>query len=253
LALRWSEDHVMSKHPSSLAARPLPLDLDPTTAAVIVVDMQNNFGAPGGSWSLAGVDTTPIEALVAPIGRVLTAARRAGIPVVYLTMPAPPVPNPVGMPPELFRGTGIARWELYVRDVSTGHSTATVVTEAPGWTVAIVDGLTPEPGERVIVKQSFSGFFQTELDEVLRAADITTLLFTGCTTSICVESTLRDAVFRGYDCILLEDCVAEPIGGTLDRTNHDATVHLVEIGFGWVSDSNSVVQSLNTAALASAT
>ena len=227
----------------------MPLDLDPATAAVVVVDMQNHFGAPGGSWSLAGVDTTPIQGLVPAIERVITAARGAAMPVIYLTMPAPPVPNPVGMPPQLFRGTGVARWELYVRDVSTGRSTAAVVSQPSGWNGAIIDGLAPEPGDRVIVKRSFSGFFGTDLDDVLRDAGITTLLFTGCTTSICVESTLRDAVFRGYDCILVEDCVAEPVGGTLDRTNHDATVHLVEIVLGWVSDSASIVESLDTAEL----
>ena len=101
-----------------------------------------------------------------------------------------------------------------------------------GWNSEIVDGLTPEPDDRVIVKPSYSGFFDTDLHDRLHEASIATLLFTGCTTSVCVESTLRDEVYRGYECILLDDCVAEPVGSTLDRTNHDATVHLVETVFG---------------------
>jgi ureidoacrylate peracid hydrolase len=134
-----------------------------------------------------------------------------------------------------------------VRSASTGRSTATSESRPSGWNSAIVDRLTPEPDDRVIVKPSFSGFFHTDLHDHLREAGVATLLFTGCTTSVCVESTLRDAVFRGYECILLDDCVAEPVGGTLDRTNHDATVHLVETVLGWVSDSTAVVDAFDAA------
>jgi ureidoacrylate peracid hydrolase len=243
----------MPSPPVPIAARPLPLDLDPTTTAVVVVDMQNHFAAAGGSWSVGGVDTTAIHDLVPAIRRVIAAARRTGMPVVYLTAPVPEVPDPLGMPPQAFRGTGRARWDHYVQGVSTGRSTATSGSTPSGWNRDVVDGLTPEPGDRVIVKPSFSGFFHTDLHDRLQEASITTLLFTGCTTSVCVESTLRDAVFRGYECILLDDCVAEPVGGTLDRTNHDATVHLVEMVLGWVSDSTTIVDALHAATLTAAT
>ena len=215
--------------------------------------MQNHFAAPGGSWSIGGVDTTPIHELVPAIGRVIAAARRASMPVIYLTAPVPAVPHPMGMPPKMFRGTGQARWDLYVRSASTGRSTATPEPRPSGWNSDIVDGLTPERDDCVIVKPSFSGFFQTELHDRLLEASIATLLFTGCTTSVCVESTLRDAVFRGYECILLDDCVAEPVGGTLDRTNHDATIHLVEMLFGWACDSATTVDALDAATLSAMT
>lgn len=243
----------MSSHPVPLAARPLPLDLDPATTAVVVVDMQNHFAAAGGSWSIGGVDTTPIHDLVPAIGRVIAAARRVGVAVVYLTAPVPAQPDPIIMPPQAFRGTGLARWEHYVRSASTGRSTATTEPRPSGWNREIVHGLTPEPDDRVIVKPSYSGFFHTDLHDRLHEANVATLLFTGCTTSVCVESTLRDAVFRGYDCVLLDDCVAEPVGGTLERTNHDATVHLVEMVLGWVSDSASIVDALDAASLTAAT
>ena len=243
----------MSSHPVRIAARPLPLDLDPATTAVVVVDMQNHFAAAGGSWSIAGVDTTAVNDLVPTIARVIVAARRAGMPVIYLTAPVPALPDPRGFPPRAFRGTGQARWDLYVQGVSTGHSTATSGSHPSGWNSDIVDGLTPEPDDRVIAKSSFSGFFHTELDDRLREAGIATLLFTGCTTSVCVESTLRDAVFRSYECILLDDCVAEPVGGTLDRTNHDASVHLVEMVLGWVCDSTTIVDALDAATMTAAT
>jgi ureidoacrylate peracid hydrolase len=70
------------------------------------------------------------------------------------------------------------------------------------------------------------------------------LIFTGCTTSVCVESTIRDAGFRDYRCVLLEDCVAEPLGRDLPRSNHDATVLLVSRLFGWVTRSDELIESL---------
>ena len=76
---------------------------------------------------------------------------------------------------------------------------------------------------------------------------ITTLVFTGCTTSICVDSTLRDATFRGYRCLLLEDCTGEPIGHQFGRTNHDATIYQVEMVLGWVAESSAFIHSLATA------
>jgi ureidoacrylate peracid hydrolase len=69
-------------------------------------------------------------------------------------------------------------------------------------------------------------------------------VFTGGTTSICVESTLRDAYFRDYRCLLLADCTAEPIGNRLPRTNHEATALLVELVYGWVADSAALVRAL---------
>jgi ureidoacrylate peracid hydrolase len=113
--------------------------------------------------------------------------------------------------------------------------------------------LTPERDDRVIVKPSFSGFFHTELHDRPHETGVTRLLFTGCTTSVCVESTLRDPVFRGYECVLVDDCVAEPVGGTLNGTNHDATVHLVEMVLGWVSDSSTIVDAITAATLTAAT
>ena len=73
---------------------------------------------------------------------------------------------------------------------------------------------------------------------------MTTLVFTGCTTSVCVESTLRDAFFRDYRCLVLADCTAEPIGDALERSNHDASLLLIQVMFGWVSDSTAFMEAL---------
>ena len=105
------------------------------------------------------------------------------------------------------------------------------------WNTAIVAELTPDAADIVVSKHRYSGFYGTDLDVILRSRGIETLVFTGCTTSVCVESTLRDAFFHDYRCLLLADCVAEPIGAELARSNHDATLLVTELQFGWVADS----------------
>ncbi len=81
-------------------------------------------------------------------------------------------------------------------------------------------------------------------DAVLKGLGVQNLVFTGCTTSVCVESTLRDAFYRDYKCLLLSDCTAEPVGSTLARTNYEATLLLVQTFFGWVADSAALLQAL---------
>jgi ureidoacrylate peracid hydrolase len=89
----------------------------------------------------------------------------------------------------------------------------------------------------VVSKHRFSGFFETELDEVLRGLGAKYLLVTGCTTSVCVEATVRDAMYRDYTCIVLEDCTAEPIEADLPRSNHDASLLTIQTLYGWTSSS----------------
>ena len=93
-------------------------------------------------------------------------------------------------------------------------------------------------------KHRYSAFFATELDEILRNLGVTYLLVTGCTTSVCVESTVRDAMFRDYTCIVLEDCTAEPIDADQAQSCHDASLLVIQILFGWVSSSQVVIDAL---------
>lgn len=228
-------------------ARPHPLQLDPSRAAVIVVDMENDFGAVGGMFHRAGLDISGIQATVVPTARVLDAARRAGIPVVYLTMAFRPDLSDIG--PEgtpncdrhLFFGVG--------QSIDAPDGTKSRILIRDTWNTEIVPELTPAPDETVVYKHRFSGFFETELDTVLRSLGATDLIFTGCTTSVCVESTLRDAMFRNYRCLLLEDCTAEPIGDNLPRSNHDASLLVVEALFGWVSSSADLIAALDRSAV----
>ena len=75
------------------------------------------------------------------------------------------------------------------------------------------------------------------------------LIVTGCTTSVCVESTVRDAMYRDYTCLLLEDCTAEPVGQGLPRSNHEASLLVIQTLFGWISTSADLEQALADTAL----
>jgi nicotinamidase-related amidase len=105
----------------------------------------------------------------------------------------------------------------------------------------MVDELQPVPGEPVIDKPGYGAFYQTDLDIILRNAGIRTLVFTGVTTNVCVQSTLREAVDRGYECITLDDCCA-----TSDMPLHDATMAMIRDEgdiFGRVMSSNELLES----------
>jgi ureidoacrylate peracid hydrolase len=205
----------------AIEARPMPFSMDPSRAAVLVVDMQNDFTSEGGAFAHAGLDTVPVQNIVAPIACILGAARETGMKVIYLKMAFRPDFSDVGAP-------GSKNWSLH-----TFLSMGEPVTGPDGrpsrlfikdtWNTEIVSELTPQPSDIVVTKHRFSGFYGTDLDVILRGLGIKHLVFTGCTTSVCVESTLRDAMFRDYRCLLLADCTAEPIGQELPRSNHEAS------------------------------
>jgi ureidoacrylate peracid hydrolase len=112
------------------------------------------------------------------------------------------------------------------------------------WNTEILPRLAPREGDLVVPKHRYSGFFETNLDSILRARGVRHLIVTGCTTSVCVESTVRDAMFRDYGCVVLEDCTGEPIGAGLPRSNHEASLLNIQLLFGWVSDSGRLIEAL---------
>ena len=113
------------------------------------------------------------------------------------------------------------------------------------WNTDIVSELKPMPEDIVMYKTRFSGFYKTELDAALSRLAVRHLIITGCTTSICVESTVRDAMFRDYLPILLADCMSEPIGQSLSRSNHEASLLSTEVLLGWVSSSDQFIGAVS--------
>ena len=193
-----------------LNARPGLISLDINKTAVLVVDMQNDYGAKGGLFDRAGIDISVIRKVIAPIAAVLENARLIGIPIVYIKAAIRPDLSDLG---ELGSPNG-DRWRSYGVgervEAPDGRESRILIRDT--WNTEIIPELEPHPGDPVVYKHRYSAFHQTELDAVLKQLNIKYLIVTGCTTSVCVESTIRDAYSRDYSCILLEDCTAEPIG-----------------------------------------
>lgn len=227
----------------TIAAAPGPISLDIARTAVIVVDMQNDFGSEGGSFQRAGIDISMIRAAVAPTGRVLGAARALGIKVIYLKMAFRPDLSDAGAAdsPNFVRHLQLLGLGRSVR-APNGHASRILIRDT--WNTDIIEELTPAREDVVVYKHRFSGFFETDLDATLKRSRIKYLIVTGCTTSICVESTIRDAMFRDYSCVLLKDCTGEPIGHALPRSNHDASLLTIQSLLGWVSTSDDLIKAL---------
>ncbi|HKZ80835.1 MAG TPA: cysteine hydrolase [Pyrinomonadaceae bacterium] len=191
----------------------------------------------------AGIDISPIRAAVAPTARVLSVARKAGIKIVYLKMAFRTDLSDAG-PPDSPSLRNHLRLNLgKVIRAPNGSESRILIRDT--WNTDILPELTPKAEDITLYKHRFSGFFQTDLDSILKRMGVNFLIVTGCTTSVCVESTIRDAMFRDYSCVLLADCTGEPIGYGLARSNHEASLLTIQTLLGWVSTSEEFIRALN--------
>jgi ureidoacrylate peracid hydrolase len=160
-----------------LDAKPDPINIEPSKTAVLVVDMQNDFGSKGGMFDRAGLDISMIQSTVRPTSKVLASARQNGIAIVYLKMGFRPDLSDLGASgsPNRTRHLhfGVGQ-RLSAPDGSEGRF---LVRDT--WNTDIVPELEPESGDIVIYKNRFSGFFETELDDVLRRRGTKYLIVTG--------------------------------------------------------------------------
>jgi ureidoacrylate peracid hydrolase len=171
----------------NLDAKPEAITLDPVMTAVIVVDMQNDFGSKGGMFDRAGIDISGIQEAVGPTAKVLAAARKLEIKIIYLKMGYKPDLSDLGAPKSVNR---VRHLRLGVGEkiiAPDGNESRILIRDT--WNTDIVPELKPQPGNDVIYKTRFSGFFETGLDTRLKKFGVTHLIIMGCTTSICVDST----------------------------------------------------------------
>ena len=211
----------------ALPARPEPIAFDADTTALIVVDMQNAYATKGGYLDLAGFDVSATGPVIERIARAVAAARAAGIRVIWFQN---------GWDPDYVEagGPGSPNWHK--------SNALKTMRRRPGmngrllakgtWDYALVDALRPEPGDIVLAKPRYSGFYNTPLDSMLRARGIRTLVFTGIATNVCVESTLRDGYHREYFGIVLADATHQAGPPALQ----EGALLNIETFFGWVSD-----------------
>ncbi len=235
----------------TIDAKPEPIVIDAAKTAVIVVDMQNDFGSEGGMFQRAGIDISMIQAAVAPTVKVLTSARKEGIKIIYLKMAFKPDLSDAGSTDSALFARRLKRMKFGTKVKSPNGAESRIMIRDT-WNTNILSELTPKVEDIVLYKNRFSGFYQTELDSILKRLGVKYLVFTGCTTSVCVESTIRDAMFRDYMPVLLADCTGEPIGYGLPRSNHEASLLTIQVMFGWVSNSDNFIKGLEARPVAAA-
>jgi ureidoacrylate peracid hydrolase len=210
----------------SLPASPEPLTLKPSETAVIVVDMQNAYATEGGYVDVAGFDVSGAAAAVAQTKKVLDAARAAGIKVIFFQNGWDKDYLEAGTP-------GSPNWHKSnaLKTMRARPELAGTMLAKGTWDYAIVDDLVPQPGDLVVPKTRYSGFFNTNVDSILRARGIRTLVFVGVATNVCVESSLRDAFHLEYFGVVLKDATHH-LGPAFIQ---EASLYNIEKFFGWVS------------------
>jgi nicotinamidase-related amidase len=218
----------------AMQAEPYELEFDPKTTALVIIDMQRDFVLPGGFGEALGNDVTPLQATIEPTRKVLDTARKRGMLVIHTREGHRP--DLTDCPPtKLVRGRGKTRigdpgpmGRILVRG-EVGHD--------------IVPELYPKPGEPVIDKPGKGAFYATDLELILRDRGIKTLIVCGVTTEVCVNTSVREANDRGFECVVLSDCV-----GSYFPEFQKAALAMVKAQggiFGWVSDSRRAIAALN--------
>lgn len=224
--------------PVFLRAGPQDLVVDLAESAFIVVDMQNDFCAKGGYLDYRGVDYTLDRKPIQPIARTVPLLRDVGVPIVWLNW---------GVRPDLLN-TSPSLLHAHTPDGQGAGLGEPIPGGAPilregSWGAQIVDELVPDPRDIHVTKYRFSGFWDTPLDSILRNLGIRTLFFSGVNADQCVMTTLQDAMFLGYDCIMVEDCV----GTTSPDYCMQATLYNVKLLFGFVTDSDKIASAVGEA------
>jgi nicotinamidase-related amidase len=188
-------------------------------AALLVIDMQRDFCCEDGYGAKSGGSIAPIRAIVPNVAAILAAARALGLMIVHTREGH--VPDLSDCPPAKLARSRNADAEIG----SQGPMGRLLVRGEYGHD--FIDELQPAPGESVIDKPGFGAFYATTLADQLKARAITHLLFTGVTSDVCVHTTLREAVDRGYRCLTFEDATA-----TFDDEIHRIAMKMISVEGG---------------------
>jgi biuret amidohydrolase len=182
-----------------VAAEPFAYTFDPAHVALVVIDMQRDFLEPGGFGETLGNDLTSVKAIVPTVAALIGLFRRKGWPILHTRechkpdlSDCPPAKRQRGAP------------SLRIGD--PGPMGRILIAGEPG--AAIVPACAPAPGEYEIDKPGKGMFYKTKAEEILAARAITHLVFAGVTTEVCVQTSMREANDRGYECLLIEDATA---------------------------------------------
>jgi biuret amidohydrolase len=220
-------------HMPTVQAEPYEFEFDPKSTALVVIDMQRDFVDPGGFGEALGNDVSLLRAAIPPTERVLDTFRKLGIMVIHTREGHRP--DLSDLPP-----AKKARGKLENGIGDPGPMGRILVRGEYGHD--IVDSLQPRPGEPVVDKPGKGSFYATDLDTILKMRGITHLVVCGVTTEVCVHTTVREANDRGYECLVLSDCVAS----YFPEFQRVALEMIKAQGgiFGWVAPSKALLAAL---------
>jgi nicotinamidase-related amidase len=214
-------------------ATPGPFAFDKDKVALVVIDMQRDFLLPGGFGESLGNDVSRLRRTIEPLAALMAAWRAAGLPIIHTReghkpdlSDCPPAKLSRGAPSMRIGDPG-AFGRILIRG-EYGHD--------------IVDELQPLDGEAVVDKPGKGAFYATELQEILEKDGIKSLVVTGVTTEVCVHTTVREANDRGYECLVLADCV----GSYFPEFQRVGLEMIAAQGgiFGWVAESPSAIAAI---------
>ncbi len=217
-------------------ALPYPFEFEPESSALLVIDMQRDFLEPGGFGEMLGNDVSQLRPAIEPTRRVLEAFRARDLMVIHTREGHRP--DLSDCPP-----SKRARGRLSCGIGDPGPMGKVLVRGE--WGHDIIDELKPLPGEPVIDKPGKGSFYATDLHLLLQNQRIKMLFVTGVTTEVCVHTTVREANDRGYDCLVLSDCV----GSYFPEFQAVGLKMIAAQGgiFGWLAESSQVLETLEAA------
>ena len=193
---------------------------DPKYAALVVVDVQNDFVSPQGSAAKRGEDVGAAIAMVPNLIRLIDEGRSVGLTIVYIRTTHS-------------EWTDTPSW-IYRSSQRSGLNTCREGT----WGAELYEGITPLPSERVVIKHRYSAFINTDLNTVLKARGIQSVLVCGVATNVCVETTARDAYMFDYYVTMIDDCSA-----AYEPKLHMGTLENMRRHFGLVASSNEIIET----------
>jgi len=220
-----------------IEAEPYAFDLDQARVSLVIIDMQRDFLEPGGFGAALGNDVSVLRRAIAPIRSLLERARAAGLTIIHTREGHRP--DLADLPP-----AKKVRGKLAAGIGDPGPMGRILVRGEPGHD--IIPELYPLPGEPVVDKPGKGAFFATDLDAMLKNRGIAQLIVCGVTTEVCVNTTVREANDRGYDCLVVADCV-----GSYFPEFQEMGLRMIKAQggiFGWVASSEAVIEALQTSA-----
>ncbi len=206
----------------------------PEALALVIIDMQRDFLEPGGFGDALGNDVSRLQAIVPALKQLLATFREMGLPVIHTIECHQP--DLADCPPSKLRRGG----EGGLKIGDNGPMGRILVMGEPG--NGIIPELAPLEGEIIITKPGKGAFFNTPLEDILEDRGITHMLITGVTTEVCVQTTMREANDRGYECLMVEDCTEsyfpEFKQATLEMVRAQGGI------VGWTAPSAAVIEVL---------